>query len=175
MKCFGPATKKVRPCKLFAKLKGNHLLMDNIFTNKFFKLHKHQTFGVLEMHNMSKSDTRIINSVCDSSSVIQAWFTVNGLSKMLFFDFCLFQFFKFQTTIAKNVEKTILFCNGFWVLFVKFYYVTNIFDLHTFHNEATALLNFLKFPRKCVFCFFIFSKWNLSFDGTFKMYCWTLF
>ena len=37
------------PCKIFAKLNGNHLLMANIF-----KLHEYQTFGLMKMHNMCK-------------------------------------------------------------------------------------------------------------------------
>ena len=45
---FDPPTIKWRPCKIFAKLSGNHLLMVNIF-----KLHIYQTFGLLEMHNTS--------------------------------------------------------------------------------------------------------------------------
>ena len=46
---FGLPTTKWRPCKMFAKLNGNHLLMANIF-----KLHEYQTFGLMKMHNMSK-------------------------------------------------------------------------------------------------------------------------
>ena len=46
---FVRPTTKWQPCKIFAKLNGNHLLMANIF-----KLHKYQTFGLLKMHNMSK-------------------------------------------------------------------------------------------------------------------------
>ena len=46
---FGPPTTEWRPCKIFAKLNGNHLLMANIF-----KLHACQTFGLMKMHNMSK-------------------------------------------------------------------------------------------------------------------------
>ena len=49
MKFFDPPTTKWRPCKIFAKLNGNHLLMANIF-----KLHEYQTFGLMKMHNMCK-------------------------------------------------------------------------------------------------------------------------
>ena len=49
MKLFGPPATKWRPCKTFAKSNGNHFLMANIF-----KLHEHQTFGLMKMHNMSK-------------------------------------------------------------------------------------------------------------------------
>ena len=44
---FGPLTTKWRPCKMFVKLNGKHLLMANIF-----KLHEYQTFGLMKMHNM---------------------------------------------------------------------------------------------------------------------------
>ena len=47
---FGPSTTKWRPCKIFAKLNGNHLLMANIF-----KLHEYQTFGLMKIHNMCKT------------------------------------------------------------------------------------------------------------------------
>ena len=57
---------------------------------------------------------------------------------------------------------------------MKFYYVTNIFDLHIFDNETTALLNFFNF-HGYAFCFFIFSEskkcYNLTFDYAFKMFC----
>ena len=49
LKFFGPPTTKWRPCKIFAKLNGNHLLMANIF-----KLHEYQTFGLMKMHNIYK-------------------------------------------------------------------------------------------------------------------------
>ena len=49
LKFFGPPTTKWRPCKIFAKLNGNHLLMANIF-----KLHEYQTFGLMKIHNMCK-------------------------------------------------------------------------------------------------------------------------
>ena len=44
LKLFGPTTTKWQPCKVFAKLNGNHLLMTNIL-----KLHKYQTFGLMKM------------------------------------------------------------------------------------------------------------------------------
>ena len=49
LKLFDPPTTKWRPCKIFAKLNRNHLLMTNIF-----KLHKYQTFALMKMHNMCK-------------------------------------------------------------------------------------------------------------------------
>ena len=47
---IGSPTTKWRPRKIFAKLNGNHLSLANIF-----KLHKHQTFGLMKMHNMFKT------------------------------------------------------------------------------------------------------------------------
>ena len=38
---------------------------------------------------------------------------------------------------------------------MKFYYVTNIFDLHTFDNETTVLLKFFDISTD-IHCFFIF-------------------
>ena len=49
LKVFVPPATKWQPCKIFAKLKGNHLLMANIF-----KLHEYQIFGLMKMHNMCK-------------------------------------------------------------------------------------------------------------------------
>ena len=49
LKLFGPPTTKWRPCKIFAKLNRNHLLIANIF-----KLHEYQTFGSMKIHNIYK-------------------------------------------------------------------------------------------------------------------------
>ena len=46
---FGSPTTKWRPCTIFAKLNGNHLLMANMS-----ELHEYQTFGLMKMHNMRK-------------------------------------------------------------------------------------------------------------------------
>ena len=40
----------------------------------------------------------IINAVSE-----KVWFRINGLSKMLLFNFCPFYFPKFQMTIVKNI------------------------------------------------------------------------
>ena len=39
---------------------------------------------------------------------------------------------------------------------MKFYYITNIFDLHIFDNETRALLIFFWNLHRNAFCFFIF-------------------
>ena len=46
---FGLPTTKWRPCKIFAKLNGNHLLMA-----KIFKFQEYHTFGLMKIHNMCK-------------------------------------------------------------------------------------------------------------------------
>ena len=113
----------------------------------------------------AKPNLSITNSVCKN-----VWLTINDPPKMLFLNFLLFPFSRFQMTIAKNLIPN--FEGSFEVL-----YVTNIFNLHIFEHEMTALLKFLKFPRNA-FCFFIFSKWkkyyNLPLDDTFKMCRWAL-
>ena len=120
MKFFGPPTTKWWPCKIFAKLNGNYLLMANIF-----KLHKYKIFGLMKMHNICKI------------WFAKVWFTINGPSKMLFFNFCLFIFSKFQMTIVKNLK-----CIS--RVLSNFYFVTNIFDLHIFEKETVTLLIFFE-------------------------------
>ena len=48
-KFFDPPTTKWQPFNFFAKLNGNHILMAS-----FSKLRKYQTFGLIELHNLSK-------------------------------------------------------------------------------------------------------------------------
>ena len=92
LKFPGPPITKLRLFKTFAKLNGNHLLMTNIF-----KFHEYQTFGLMKMHNMNK-----IGFANNELSLLKVWFTINGPSKMPFFNVCLFCFSKFQMNIVKN-------------------------------------------------------------------------
>ena len=124
------------------------------------------TFGLLKMHNMSK-----MWFANNKFSCKDAWFTINRLSKILFLPF---HFSNFQITIVKNHPFL------WWIskVLMKFYYVTNIFDLHFFWQWNSGPFNcFLNFHGN-IFCFFIISKWkkyyNLTFDDTFKMYSCTL-
>ena len=48
-KFFDPPNTKWRLFKFFAKLKGNYILMATLS-----KLRKYQTFGLIELHNLSK-------------------------------------------------------------------------------------------------------------------------
>ena len=49
LKFFSLPTTKWQPCKIFAKLKRNYLLMANIL-----KPHECQTFDLMKIHNMCK-------------------------------------------------------------------------------------------------------------------------
>ena len=53
---------------------------------------------------------------------------------MPFLNFCHFPFSKFQITIVKWIPRVLR----------KFYYVTNIFDLHVFGKETAVLLTFFE-------------------------------
>ena len=80
------------------------------FTN-IFKHLKYQTFGLLKMHNTSKFSFAN-NIVC----LWKVWFTINGLSKMLFLEISLLHFSKFQMTTVKNrMEKPSFFIMDFKV------------------------------------------------------------
>ena len=61
---------------------------------------------------------------------------------------------------------------------MKFYYVTNIFDLHTFENEMTVLLKFFEISTEIDFVSMYFlnekKNYNLTFDDAFKTYCCAL-
>ena len=72
LKFFSPPTTKWRPCKIFAKVNGNHLLMANIF-----KLRKVIYWKCIIWE---KCDLATRNSICE-----KAWLTINGLPKMLIF------------------------------------------------------------------------------------------
>ena len=45
---------------------------------------------------------------------------------------------------------------------MKFYKVENIFDLHLFDNEKTAVSNFLKFLRKCILFLYFLNERNIK-------------
>ena len=136
------------PFKIFAKMNGNHFLITNIF-----KLHKNQTFGLLKIHNLSKvwhapSKKKI------KTQFEKKLFTINRLSKMLFFIFCLFHVSKFQMTVVKNlIEKPTFFYNVFRA-FLWSSTASQIFLIYTyFWQWKDGRFNF----HGNAFCFFIFS------------------
>ena len=75
---------------------------------------------------------------------------------MLFFNFGFFHFSKFQMAIVKNLMEKPSFLKCVLGVLIKFYYVTNIFDLHTFDNETTALLNFFEISMEMHFVSLLF-------------------
>ena len=143
MKIFGPPTTKRRFSKIFAKLNRNTIFwwvvisrLTNIRYLVYWK-------GII----CAKSDLPITNSVCE-----KAWFPIHGLSKILFFNFYLFRFSKFQKAIVKNfMEKVIPFYNGFWGFLWSSTTLTKIFDLHNFDNETTTSLNFFEISNEMYF------------------------
>ena len=88
----------------FGKLNGKHHLIANIF-----KLHEHYTFVLMIMHKMSK-----IWFANNKFSLLKSLVYINMPSKMLFWNFCIFYFSKFQMTIVKNLmEKPSVFIMDF--------------------------------------------------------------
>ena len=133
-------------CQIYSKWNGNHLLIASIF-----KLHKYQTFGLLKMHNMNKIWFTNNKSVCK-----KVWFKINGLSKMLLFNFCFFYFSKFQMTIVKKlIEKPFLF-NGFRA-FSWSSTTSQVFLIYIFLTmKRRPFKIFLKFSWKCILFLYFF-------------------
>ena len=131
MKFFGLPKTKWRSCKIFVKLNGNHLLVANIF-----KLHKCQTFGLLKTHNMSK--------IWFASNKIQFvkkfGLLLTSFRRNYFLILAFFMFPNFKWLLSKILWNYHPFLKWISRVLMKFYYVTNIVDLHTLDNETTALL-----------------------------------
>ena len=157
MNFFGPPTIKWQPYKCFVNLNGNHLLMANVF-----KIHIYQTFGLLKMHNISK--------IWFANNKFSLW---KSLSKMLFFNFYLFNFSKFQVTFVKNLMKKpsffIMDFEGSNEVLLPHKYFWSIYFLRWNDGPFKIFWNF----HGNAFCYFIFSKWklysNLTFHDTFKI------
>ena len=131
MKFFGPPTTKWWSFKIFVELNGKHFLMANIF-----KIHKYQTIGL-----------PLSNSVCE-----KAWFTINGLSKILFL-FLLFSFFQISNDYCqKSYGKTVLFYNRgflwssttsqFFLIYIVLTALLKVFEISTeIHFVSLFFLN----------------------------------
>ena len=139
MKLFGPPTTKWRPCKVFAKLNGNHLLMANIF-----KLHEYKTFGLMKMHNMSK--------IWYANNIFSLWkrlvYDQRAVENAIFY-FLPFPFPQISKDLSKILKRILRVLSNF-------YYITNIFDLCIFENEKTALLFFFQYPWICILVLYFF-------------------
>ena len=107
LKFFGPSTTKWRCYKIFRKLNGNDLLMANIF--KFTNILHFVLWKCILM--WAKSNLPKINSVCK-----KVWFEINGLSNILFLNFCLFHFPKSQMIWLK---PKILLKTFLWLYFIN--------------------------------------------------------
>ena len=119
-KFFDPPTTKWRSFKFFAKLNGNHILMAN-----FSKFRKYQTFGLIELHNLSKGQL--------ADRIFKLW-------KSCVDDYRVVEHTAFEilTSYFLNLQKT--FVKSFFLkLPIKFYRFSNIYDLEFLDNEATAL------------------------------------
>ena len=165
MNIFCPATAKWQLFQISAKFNRNDFSMANIL-----KLQKYKAIGLMKMHNMNN-----IWFAINKFSLWKNWFRINGPFTIVFFNFCLFHFFKFQMTVVKNLMKKpsffimdfegsyeVLLCHKY-IWFKKFWQWNDdrIKNFWNFHGNA--------------FCFFIFSKWKLYYkltiNDTFKMYC----
>ena len=122
------------------------------------------------MHNMRK--TWFAN---DKFSLWKSWFTISRLPKMLFCNFCLFHFSKFQ--MKKSYGRTILFImdfEGFYKVLIRHKCFWSSYFWQWNNVPFKIFWNF----HGNTFCFFIFVLWkkycNLSLDDRFKTWCCVL-
>ena len=164
-KFFDPPTTKWRPFKFFAKLNRNHILMVN-----FSKLRKY-TFGLIELHNLSKGQL--------PDRIFKLWkscvYDYRGPSNIQLLKFWFFNFSNFQTTFVKNFMKKVLgFKISFKVLPIHQYLWSEISRQWTM-----ALWIFFRNLHRRAFCFLNFVKWgkyqSFNFPDTSKMYYCGLF
>ena len=112
-----PTYTKLRSFKLFAKLNANHILMSN-----FSKLRKYQTFGFIELHNLSKgqlADTIFKltkSSVYDYRAVKFFWnskFLIFPTFKQ-FLSKILWKNFQVSKYVLKVLKKVLLLHQYLW-------------------------------------------------------------
>ena len=120
--------------KFFVKLNGNHILMAN-----FSKFPKYQTFGFIELHNLSKG--QLIDRIFKLSKAV---LTITGPSNIQLLKFWLFNFSNFQTTFVKNFMKNFQVSKYILKVLIKSYRFTNICDLKILYTQAAALWIFLE-------------------------------
>ena len=112
---FGPPTTKWRPCKIFAKLEGNHILMNNNF-----KLHEYQKFGLMKMRNICK--------IWFATKIFSLWKSLVYHQRAVeygIFEFLLCPFTQISSDYCRKSY------NGFWGLLV-ISPATQIFLIYTF-------------------------------------------
>ena len=115
-KFFGPPPTKWRSFKFFAKLNANHILMAN-----FFKLRKYQTFGFIELHNLSKGQL--------ADGIFKLWkssvYDYRADLRLRLPIIWLFKFCNFQTTFVKNFMKKL---PGFKMYFESTYKILPLYQ-----------------------------------------------
>ena len=109
----------------------------------------------------ANSDSPITNLACE-----KVWFTINGSLKILFFNFCLFRFSKFQMTNIMNNKKS-------YNEFRRFLGSSTTSQIFLTYMFLTMKWRPFWNLQGNAFCFFILPKWkkywNLTFDATFKL------
>ena len=136
-KFFGPSPpQNDGPLNFFAKLNANHILMVN-----FSKLRKYQTFGFIELHNLSKGQL--------ADGIFKLWkssvYNYPADLRLRLSDFLSFATFK--QLLSKILWKTFQVSKYILKVLIKFYHFTNISVLKFLENETTVLWHFLKFAR----------------------------
>ena len=148
-KFFDPPTTKWRSFKFFVKLNGNHILMAN-----FSKFCKYQTFGLIELHNLSKSQLADKIFKVWKNCVYDYWVNIQLLK------FWLFNSSYFQTTFVKNFTKKL---PGFKIDFEstdKFLPLHQYFWSEISRRWNNGPSNFLWNLHRRAFCFLNFVKWG---------------
>ena len=83
--------------------------------------------------------------------------------KCYFLIFVFFIFPSFKCLLSKIFWEVHPFLQWISSVLKKFFYVTNIFDLHTFDNETTALLKFFEISAEIHFVsLFFITERNIS-------------
>ena len=147
-KFFDSSTTKWRSFNFFAKLNGDQILMAT-----FSKFHKYQTFGLIELHNVSKGQLADrIFKLC----LPKLYLRLLGRRTYNFWnsDFLIFPTFKFKQILLRILWKNFQFTKQILKALIKFYPFNNIYDLRFLDNETTALWFFLFF----IFYFFWFPR-----------------
>ena len=104
---------------------------------------------------------------------------LSGCRKCYLLIFVFFFFPNFKWILSKKLWNYHPLLKWISRILMKFYCVTNIFDLHTFNNETTVLLNFFfKISTEMHFVsLFFLNKRNITTSHlmiNFKMYCCAL-
>ena len=112
----------------------------------------YQTFGFIELHNLSKGQ------LSDMKSYEKPLFTITGRSSIQLLQFWRFNFSNFQTTFVKNFMKNFQFSKYILKVLIKSYRFTNICDLKILYTQAAALWIFLEISTEERFASLVLSN-----------------